>query len=413
MRTRRPGSVSLCLALSLALVLHFAIALGDSPSQPLAREVSLADVTAPIIPEPQASAEAPQTDVVDLESLDAATSSSSEPIELETQASATMTAGLLSGAAAGLSRDSLRERSSALGALRRVSEAFLSTSIAKQQQEHQEEEIARQLDEEDKDWDGLESDVVALELDEKDARDSAAVYISTPNRPRRVVRRVVRRVPKAPQVRFREMLASTDSEFQSHAKAQAGAKHGKVVRVIKRIIKIYKKPKRVAADESVPIVHERLMTRNDVVPLRSAPRFAEVRTDVKAQAETEAETEAGARQRLLERGKMFSKQKHTRRATVETSSQKAAKGPKKSKAQKLEDCTACMFIWAQVEMDVGSARYVEDVQASFEHNCMDAQKSSIFYSACEDMYDDMYALTDDYMSNKFPVKKICKRAKLC
>jgi len=30
-------------------------------------------------------------------------------------------------------------------------------------------------------------------------------------------------------------------------------------------------------------------------------------------------------------------------------------------------------------MDIGAARYVEDVQASFEHNCMDAQKSTVFY----------------------------------
>ena len=44
------------------------------------------------------------------------------------------------------------------------------------------------------------------------------------------------------------------------------------------------------------------------------------------------------------------------------------------------DCTGCKMIWQQVEMDVGNARYIEDVQASFEHNCMDAQKSTIFYT---------------------------------
>lgn len=32
---------------------------------------------------------------------------------------------------------------------------------------------------------------------------------------------------------------------------------------------------------------------------------------------------------------------------------------------------------------------------------------------CEDMYDDMYAMTDDYMSNKFSIKEMCQRAKLC
>jgi len=43
------------------------------------------------------------------------------------------------------------------------------------------------------------------------------------------------------------------------------------------------------------------------------------------------------------------------------------------------DCVGCRFVWGQVEMDIGAARYVEDVQASFEHNCMDAQKSTVFY----------------------------------
>jgi len=74
---------------------------------------------------------------------------------------------------------------------------------------------------------------------------------------------------------------------------------------------------------------------------------------------------------------------------------------------------ACRFIWKQVEMDVSNAKYVEDVQASFEHNCLDAQKSTVFYKACEDMYDDMYALTDDYMSSDFTVDKMCQRANMC
>jgi len=82
-------------------------------------------------------------------------------------------------------------------------------------------------------------------------------------------------------------------------------------------------------------------------------------------------------------------------------------------AQRYEDCMACRFIWKQVEMDVSNAKYVEDVQASFEHNCLDAQKSTVFYKACEDMYDDMYALTDDYMSSDFTVDKMCQRANMC
>jgi len=82
-------------------------------------------------------------------------------------------------------------------------------------------------------------------------------------------------------------------------------------------------------------------------------------------------------------------------------------------AVKYEDCLACRYIWSQVEMDVANARYVEDVQASFEHNCLDAQKTEIFYKACEDMYDDMYAITDDYMTNEYTVDTMCKRANMC
>jgi len=86
---------------------------------------------------------------------------------------------------------------------------------------------------------------------------------------------------------------------------------------------------------------------------------------------------------------------------------------KKATPRQIEDCSGCRMVWEQVEMDVGSPRYVEDVQASFEHNCMDAQKSTIFYGVCEDMYDDMYAMTDDYMAGKYPVVAMCMRAKIC
>jgi len=86
---------------------------------------------------------------------------------------------------------------------------------------------------------------------------------------------------------------------------------------------------------------------------------------------------------------------------------------RRASAQAIEDCMACKFIWKQVEMDVANARYVEDVQASFEHNCLDAQKSTVFFKACEDMYDDMYAITDDYMSNEYTVGTMCRRANMC
>ena len=85
----------------------------------------------------------------------------------------------------------------------------------------------------------------------------------------------------------------------------------------------------------------------------------------------------------------------------------------KQKAQSVESCSACKFIVNQVAMDVGSARLVADVQAAFEQNCMNAQKSTIYYGACEDIYDDLYAMTDDYTTNTFTVDQICQRAKLC
>ena len=32
---------------------------------------------------------------------------------------------------------------------------------------------------------------------------------------------------------------------------------------------------------------------------------------------------------------------------------------------------------------------------------------------CEDMYDDMYAMTDDYMANDYTVDQMCQRANMC
>ena len=85
----------------------------------------------------------------------------------------------------------------------------------------------------------------------------------------------------------------------------------------------------------------------------------------------------------------------------------------RSDGQRLEDCFACRMIWHQVEMDVQNARFIEDVQASFEHNCAQAQLSNIFYRACEIMHDDMYAFVDDYMSSKYTVDQMCLRGKIC
>lgn len=79
----------------------------------------------------------------------------------------------------------------------------------------------------------------------------------------------------------------------------------------------------------------------------------------------------------------------------------------------IEDCVACRMVWKQVEQQVGNARFMEDVMASFERVCMEAQKSTIFFSACNDMYNDLAAFTDDYMSNKYLIGTMCKRGDMC
>ena len=81
------------------------------------------------------------------------------------------------------------------------------------------------------------------------------------------------------------------------------------------------------------------------------------------------------------------------------------------KAQSAEKCAACKFVWVQIKGDVANAKFIQEVQAAFTHNCANAQKSTIFYEACEDMYDDMYAMTDDYMTNSDTI--VCEKAGLC
>jgi len=182
--------------------------------------------------------------------------------------------------------------------------------------------------------------------------------------------------------------------------------------------------------------HETLMQYPVASGPVAQPRFSEVRSQATALAQTQQQLEQKASEAALnlQRAKEHMRALETQRVAESSGvnlpflktlgklfSKKGKKGKKKGKKgkkvppdpRKLEDCCGCRFVWSQVEMDIGSARYIEDVQASFEHNCMDAQKSSIFYPVCEDMYDDMYALTDDYMSNKFSVSTMCQRGKFC
>jgi len=44
------------------------------------------------------------------------------------------------------------------------------------------------------------------------------------------------------------------------------------------------------------------------------------------------------------------------------------------KAQDVEDCVACRYVWLQVEMDVGNSQIEENIYDSFTQNCIEAQK---------------------------------------
>jgi len=128
----------------------------------------------------------------------------------------------------------------------------------------------------------------------------------------------------------------------------------------------------------------------------SRMRFTEVRSGSKLPP---TEPQLNKRSYLMAQGQLLARKLHGRAP--------------KTEAQWFEDCMSCRLVWRQVEMDVANARFVEDVEASFERNCMDLQKSQIFYKGCEDMYDDMWAMVDDYMSSEYTVDKMCVRAHMC
>jgi hypothetical protein len=336
-------------------------------------------------------------------------------------------------------------------ALHRVSQAWISASLAQMEKERYEEEIRRQVEREDADWNELEKQqlpegtTVALELDSTLAGQAAAdrEFVSMNARASESqqvdnqdtagdhpikhlnLMRLPNQHPLRSEPRFAEALSRADSQFkhrsrQTHhrsaVRSKVRGKHRakigekvktKVIRkvIIKRVPVPIPVPVRASQDDN----SEENEESDDPSEGKYARkmRFAE-------RAKAGAATHAEARQRVHGGSGAFSR-RGSRRAEVEAETETGTGGGagKKPKAQAVEDCTGCQFIWKQVEMDVGSGRFVEDVQASFEHNCMDAQKSTIFYGVCEDMYDDMYALTDDYMSNQYDVKKMCKRAKMC
>lgn len=83
------------------------------------------------------------------------------------------------------------------------------------------------------------------------------------------------------------------------------------------------------------------------------------------------------------------------------------------KLQNAQNCAGCKYIWGQILLDVSDAKFMSEVQAAFEKNCQNAQKSTIYYGVCEDMYDDLYGMTDDYMVNQRDVPAICAKAGFC
>jgi len=159
------------------------------------------------------------------------------------------------------------------------------------------------------------------------------------------------------------------------------------------------------AEQLSGLHHPHVSKKQPHQPAASAPakehesarmRFAEVRSE---SALPPTAPQLNKRSFLMAQGQLLARKLHGRAP--------------KTEAQWFEDCMACRLVWRQVEMDVANARFVEDVEASFERNCMDLQKSQIFYKGCEDMYDDMWAMVDDYMSSEYTVDKMCVRAHMC
>jgi chemotaxis protein histidine kinase CheA len=78
----------------------------------------------------------------------------------------------------------------------------------------------------------------------------------------------------------------------------------------------------------------------------------------------------------------------------------------------VEDCVACQYVWKQVEQDVGNAQITQTVFDSFQQNCIEAQKSPIFYPACQTMFDTIDDIVGDYQDG-YTVNQLCENSMLC
>jgi len=78
----------------------------------------------------------------------------------------------------------------------------------------------------------------------------------------------------------------------------------------------------------------------------------------------------------------------------------------------VEDCVACEYVWKQVEQDVGNSAITQTIYDSFHANAVEAQRTPIFYPACQTMFDAADDMIADYMDG-FTVTQVCENSMLC
>jgi len=78
----------------------------------------------------------------------------------------------------------------------------------------------------------------------------------------------------------------------------------------------------------------------------------------------------------------------------------------------VEDCVACQYVWKQVEQDVGNSAITQTIYDSFHANAIDAQRTPVFYPACQTMFDAADDMVGDYMEG-FTVNQLCENSMLC
>jgi len=110
------------------------------------------------------------------------------------------------------------------------------------------------------------------------------------------------------------------------------------------------------------------------------------------------------------------KHKHGRKGHKHGKGKKYGSGQlpyqRKRMPEDVEDCVACRYVWLQVEMDVGNSQIEENIYDSFYQNCLEGQKSPIFYPACQTMFDSVDDMIGDYMDG-YTINQMCENSLLC